>query len=41
MIEIITKIYIGANLFFAGYYLADTYKWQNTKIKKKGFTGIA
>ena len=34
MIEIITKIYIGANLFFAGYYLADTYKWQDTKIKK-------
>lgn len=34
MIELITKIYIGANLFFAGYYLADTYKWQDTKIEK-------
>ena len=34
MIELITKIYIGANLFFAGYYLADNYKWQDTATEK-------
>lgn len=34
MIEFIIKIYIGANLFFAGYYLADTYKWQDAKFEK-------
>lgn len=34
MIELITKIYIGANLFFTGYYLADNYKWQDTTTEK-------
>lgn len=34
MIDIITKIYIGANLFFAGYYLADNYKWRTTITEK-------
>ena len=34
MIEIIVKMLIGANLFFAGYYLAENYKWQDTATSK-------
>lgn len=30
----VIKIYIGANLFFAGYYLADNYKFQDTTTEK-------
>jgi hypothetical protein len=34
MIEILLQTYFGANLFFAGYYLADNYQWQDTKTEK-------
>ncbi len=34
MIELILKIYFGINLFFAGYYLAEQFKWQNTPLEK-------
>lgn len=34
MIDILIKIYVGVNLFFTGYYLADSYKWQKTKSEK-------
>jgi len=34
MIDIILKIYIGINLFFAGYYLADDHRWASTNKQK-------
>lgn len=34
MIDIILKIYMSANLFLAGYYLAENYKWQDTISEK-------
>lgn len=34
MIEIFLKIYFGANLFFAGYYLANKYRWKRNLNEK-------
>ncbi len=34
MINIEITIFISINMFFAGYYLSDNYKWADTKIDK-------